>query len=440
MFFKKIFLLLLFIISIGNVVYAGGVGEGCSAFYPCDDKLSCQPFVQKCYNSPRKENQPCSLGYYCESGLTCEAGSQVCRAPGRAGDACHLTRPCGSGLNCQPGVHKCYNVPRLENQPCSAGYSCGTDLTCEAGSQVCRAKGKLGDACHATRPCGTGLSCQPGVHKCFNSPRLENQPCSAGFSCSKGLRCAAGKQICEKPELKQCIKNMGGYSIKVEWYDPTDLVLAPDTMSLTAKEGASPAQVNNHITLFRSSCNDADKYRTAIVRVIGGDKANTIITIAAGTTVGIVGAAVGAAVCIGSAGTGCPVVASLAVAIGTTIAEGGALTGGLFLPDAKEIVYIGMPEKNVEVQLGGTIWEPTYSAGNLRGGPRAHDGSSDQACVELVQGKVAWNKAGNKKWNEVNMRKLCKNTMMPTARINCFNDGISKHGQWARAIKECAPE
>jgi len=28
--------------------------------------------VHQCYNSPRKFGQPCSLGYYCDSGLSCQ--------------------------------------------------------------------------------------------------------------------------------------------------------------------------------------------------------------------------------------------------------------------------------------------------------------------------------------------------------------------------------
>jgi len=96
---------------------------------------------------------------------------------GKVGDTCHLTKPCGSGLSCAPGVQRCYHSPRQEGEPCVAGYGCGGNLTCEAGSQVCRAPGKLGDACHATRPCGSGLSCAPGVQRCYHSPRQVGEPC-----------------------------------------------------------------------------------------------------------------------------------------------------------------------------------------------------------------------------------------------------------------------
>src|SRR6185437_2634689 len=86
--------------------------------------------------------------------------------------------------------------PRQLGEPCVAGYGCGSGLTCEAGTQVCRAPGNVGDPCHATRPCGSGLSCAPGVQKCYHSPRQNGEPCVAGYPCGSGLSCAAGLQIC----------------------------------------------------------------------------------------------------------------------------------------------------------------------------------------------------------------------------------------------------
>ena len=157
----------------GNMILCsdtcGEFKDGCSAFCPCNKNLSCHPVVQKCYDDPRKEGQPCVAGH-----------------------------PCGPGLTCQPGVHKCYNSPRQEGEPCSFGFSCASGLWCEAGTQTCRKPGDVGDPCHVTRPCKSGLSCQPGVHKCYDHPRKEGQPCSLGFECESGLSCLAGIQKCVK--------------------------------------------------------------------------------------------------------------------------------------------------------------------------------------------------------------------------------------------------
>ena len=384
-----IFLILFGILGVGSDVFAGGVGKGCSVFYPCDDGLSCQPFVHKCYHKPRWEGEPCSAGYGCKGGLTCEAGSHVCRAKGKAGDPCHLTRPCGSGLNCQPGVHKCYNVPRKINQPCSAGYGC-----------------------------------------------------------APGLSCAVGKQICEKPELRQCIKNFAAYSAKVEWYRSKDIVYDPNNKSF--KTTGSPVQTDNHLTLGFKSCNKSDEYRTAIVRVIGGKYGNMMINIAAGTIVTVAGGVAGVVVCVGTAGIGCP-----AAVAGVGILAGAAVTvGGSFLPDPEEIAYVGSPLKNVEVELRGTIWKPFHVAGNLRGGPEAHSGGTsnqgsptpppgggsanlEQECYGMVQGHVAWSRGGSKTWQPGNVRNLCQGTTNPHQRVSCFKRGIAAHNDWNRAIKEC---
>jgi hypothetical protein len=65
----------------------GQAGRGCSIFSPCSAGYSCQPIVQKCYNSPRREGQPCSAGFSCGSGLRCQPGSQTCVTENAANNA-----------------------------------------------------------------------------------------------------------------------------------------------------------------------------------------------------------------------------------------------------------------------------------------------------------------------------------------------------------------
>ncbi len=143
-----------------------GYGQGCSVFKTCGEGLSCDPFTFKCYHKPRREGEPCMAGFGCAEGLTCEAGSQECRAPGKVGDPCHPTRPCGDGLSCQPGVLRCYHVPRQKDEPCCLGYECSVGLQCDGMELICREPGKEGDPCHLTRQCGLGLKCEAGSNKC----------------------------------------------------------------------------------------------------------------------------------------------------------------------------------------------------------------------------------------------------------------------------------
>lgn len=170
-------------------------GQGCWALDPCPSGFSCHPVIQKCYHSPRREGEPCMAGFGCGTGLTCEAGTQVCRAPGRAGDPCHATRPCGAGLTCEAGTQIC-RAPGRESDPCHATRPCGSGLTCEAGTQICRAPGRFEDPCHLTRPCGAGLDCQPGVQRCYHVPRRAGEPCVAGHECGEGFYCQAFLQKC----------------------------------------------------------------------------------------------------------------------------------------------------------------------------------------------------------------------------------------------------
>ena len=58
-------------------------------------------------------------------------------------------------------------------------------------------------------------------------------------------------------------------------------------------------------------------------------------------------------------------------------------------------------------------------------------------CFELVQGRVAWNQAGNTNWIASNVTALCANTPNPLATVACFSRGIQTHNNWTQAIDEC---
>jgi hypothetical protein len=178
---------------------AAQVGQGCALWSPCPSGYSCHPFVQRCYNSPRREGQPCMAGYSCGAGLTCEAGTHVCRGPGGPGDACHLTRPCGAGLTCEAGSQRC-RAPGAEGESCHLTRPCGSGLTCEAGTHICRRPGRAGESCHLTRPCGTGLTCEAGTHVC-RTPGQINEPCHATRPCAAGNYCQPLIHKCAPNEL-----------------------------------------------------------------------------------------------------------------------------------------------------------------------------------------------------------------------------------------------
>ncbi|NNE98364.1 MAG: phosphatidylinositol-specific phospholipase C domain-containing protein [Pyrinomonadaceae bacterium] len=61
----------------------------------------------------------------------------------------------------------------------------------------------------------------------------------------------------------------------------------------------------------------------------------------------------------------------------------------------------------------------------------------EQQCFSMVQGKVAYNRQGNKRWNPVNIRRLCSQTKNPAGTVACFRSEFTKINDWARAVQIC---
>jgi hypothetical protein len=60
-----------------------------------------------------------------------------------------------------------------------------------------------------------------------------------------------------------------------------------------------------------------------------------------------------------------------------------------------------------------------------------------QRCPAAIQGKVAWNRAGDKNWEPGNLRRLCESTSLVDATIECFRKEIQKQDDWDRATRTC---
>lgn len=69
----------------------------------------------------------------------------------------------------------------------------------------------------------------------------------------------------------------------------------------------------------------------------------------------------------------------------------------------------------------------------------------EQVCQQAVQGKIAWNYDGNKRWAQANVERLCAGTAQGSEPGKCFqrimHDGVSWGGgtrwQWANAVDLC---
>jgi len=193
---------------------ARGNNQSCSAGDPCASGLACLAFHQKCADgwlgslcnidgdcgtkkhrsskcvkkAPPSNRQSCSAWDPCASGLGCLAGHQKC-ADGQLCSLCNIGEDCGS-KKCMSS--KCVkNVAHRNNQPCSAWHPCASGLACLAGHQKC-ADGKLGSLHVIDGDC-ENKTCTKG--KCAAGAQNE-QSCASWNPCASGPACLAGHQKC----------------------------------------------------------------------------------------------------------------------------------------------------------------------------------------------------------------------------------------------------
>ena len=179
---------------------------------------------------------------------------------------------------------------------------------------------------------------------------------------------ATGKKLLASTG-KQCVKAVFGvgYVAKVRWYDPLMVNLDPVTKSLSLRQGARAVQTDN-IAVLGTSCVKRNSRMFAQVSVVGGKFANSAITLATGTVVGIGGAVA----CVGTAGAACPAAAAAVTGV--------VSAASLALPDAKETFYLGSPGK---LEVTGTVWNPSSKEVREygRGKPAGASCSADGQCA-----------------------------------------------------------
>lgn len=76
---------------------------------------------------------------------------------------------------------------------------------------------------------------------------------------------------------------------------------------------------------------------------------------------------------------------------------------------------------------------------------KSHTRSAEKACHDLVQGKIAWNYEGDTRWEERNVKRLCRGTSKGAEPPDCFR--IVMHGgvdwgggtrwEWENAVDLC---
>ncbi len=61
----------------------------------------------------------------------------------------------------------------------------------------------------------------------------------------------------------------------------------------------------------------------------------------------------------------------------------------------------------------------------------------EMQCFSDIQGKVAWNQAGSKTWDEGRLKTLCNGTSNPKATAYCVTAEIRLHKDLSRGIEAC---
>ncbi|MEL6546867.1 MAG: hypothetical protein AAFQ82_19735, partial [Myxococcota bacterium] len=61
----------------------------------------------------------------------------------------------------------------------------------------------------------------------------------------------------------------------------------------------------------------------------------------------------------------------------------------------------------------------------------------EKQCYNMVQGNVAWNRSGNRQWQDRNLKEFCQGVRDPGARISCFQRQIDNGTNWSQAIQSC---
>jgi hypothetical protein len=195
-----------------------GSGQPCTGSSACELGLACigaSGATPGTCRGPGAEGEPCTsfIVHTCGPGLYCAAGSpRVCRARVGSGAACTTSAACPDGSACvaaTDGSARCGSFLDA-GQPCVAdpevgASGCRGGLRCDAASKTCISNlSREGDAC--TGSCnssedlfGDSLYCDATSQTCKRRPKL-GEPCTVTMGqsdpCPSPTRCDPGTLVC----------------------------------------------------------------------------------------------------------------------------------------------------------------------------------------------------------------------------------------------------
>ena len=110
----------------------------------------------------------------------------------------------------------------------------------------------------------------------------------------------------------------------------------------------------------------------------------------------------------------------------------------VFLSDdrRKMRLEIDLNRRQILFSQGTAPFSPLYPIANATAAA-AVPPTMEQKCFDAVQGKIAWNRRGDKRWQPDNVRKLCGDTNLVGPAIECFEKELKNQGDTQRAIASC---
>ena len=206
--------------------YCGeGADERCDATTPAGLPLSCDLLATRtCVTPQLHANVATTAGAHCYPGRPCEWGGRrqgVCAlcAPEPLAQRCSLwstatrrpLRAGTAGLRCSTSDLKCYNWPRIADEPCNSTNPdevCGPGLVCRTDTRRCAPLGAYGTACYmgvgGDWPCAAGLACANGLRECHNSPLTKDEPCDPAADAASPESCPTGAGLACNPLYPYC--------------------------------------------------------------------------------------------------------------------------------------------------------------------------------------------------------------------------------------------
>jgi hypothetical protein len=104
--------------------------------------------------------------------------------------------------------------------------------------------------------------------------------------------------------------------------------------------------------------------------------------------------------------------------------------------DGRRTLILDLRAQQILIAEGDRPPRPLYAITRTAAGPAALP-TTQQACAEAFQSRVAWNRQGNTRWRPDLLERLCATTTQVASTVECVTGEIRSHDNLQRAIQAC---